>query len=136
MNLRDGKIGIAACAGIVALVAGCGGGGGDGMTSSATPAESSTAAAAAAAEGGPGRLVKVDIAKFAFAPGEITVKRGSKIEWANSDSAPHTATADDKSFDTGTLMQGASGSATFDSPGTVPYVCSIHPFMHGTVVVE
>ena len=30
---------------------------------------------------------------------------------------------------------GATYSFTFANPGTFDYMCSIHPFMHGTVVV-
>ena len=77
----------------------------------------------------------VEIVDFAFTPGTIEVAAGTTVTWTNSDSAPHTATADDGSFDTGTLQPGESGSVTFDTPGTYTYVCSIHPNMTGTVVV-
>ncbi len=30
----------------------------------------------------------------------------------------------------------SANSATFDTPGTYEYFCLIHPFMHGTVVVQ
>jgi plastocyanin len=46
--------------------------------------------------------------------------------WINQDNAPHTVTADDNSFDTGTLSQGQSGSITFDKPGEFPYYCLFH----------
>ncbi|HEX7290611.1 MAG TPA: plastocyanin/azurin family copper-binding protein, partial [Conexibacter sp.] len=55
--------------------------------------------------------------------------------WTNADAASHTATADDGSFDTGTLAQGRSGSHAFTSAGTFAYHCTIHPSMHGTVTV-
>ena len=55
--------------------------------------------------------------------------------WQNMDSAPHTATADDGSFDTGTLEKGKLKSETFKEPGTYTYYCEIHPTMHGTVEV-
>jgi plastocyanin len=51
------------------------------------------------------------------------------------DSAPHTATADDGSFDTGTLEEGKLKSETFKEARTYTYFCEIHPSMHGTVEV-
>jgi plastocyanin len=55
----------------------------------------------------------------------------------NQDSTAHTATADDgHSFDTGTLADGASQTISASKPGSYPYHCSIHPFMHGTLVVK
>jgi plastocyanin len=92
------------------------------------PAKSRPVARAAASGG-------VTIQGFAFHPGAITVSVGDTVTWANHDSADHTATASDGSFDTGTLGRGQSGSHTFTRAGTFSYVCSIHPNMHGTVVV-
>jgi plastocyanin len=57
------------------------------------------------------------------------------VIWQNEDFAPHTATADDGSFDTGVIEEGKLGSATFKEPGTFTYFCEIHPTMHGTVEV-
>jgi LPXTG-motif cell wall-anchored protein len=65
----------------------------------------------------------------------VTVAVGDTVTWHNSGQAPHTATADDGSFDTGTINAGGSGSHTFSSAGTFSYICTIHPNMHGTVRV-
>jgi plastocyanin len=55
----------------------------------------------------------------------------------NSDSTAHTATADDgHTFDTGTIDPGASKTISATKPRTYPYHCSIHPFMHGKIVVN
>jgi plastocyanin len=77
----------------------------------------------------------VTIADFSFTPGSITVHVGDTIAWLNNGPSPHTATANNGSFDTGVLQKGHSASVTFHLPGTFAYHCSIHPFMHGTVVV-
>jgi plastocyanin len=63
------------------------------------------------------------------------VQVGGKVTWQNEDTAPHTATADDGSFDTGIVEKGKLGSATFKEPGTFTYFCEVHPTMHGTVEV-
>jgi plastocyanin len=81
------------------------------------------------------RSEKVEIADFAYDPDPVTVEEGGKVIWINEDSAPHTATAEDGSFDTGTLEEGKLRSETFKEAGTYEYVCSIHPDMHGTVEV-
>ena len=40
-----------------------------------------------------GDVLAIDIAKFAFAPKDITVAPGTKIVWTNRDEAPHTVVA-------------------------------------------
>ena len=86
--------------------------------------------AVAAAAGG------VTIHNFAFGPSSIVVNVGDTVTWTNQDGVAHTATARDGSFDTGNIGPSRSGSHTFTTAGTFAYVCSIHPFMHGTVVVR
>lgn len=77
----------------------------------------------------------VTIQDFAFDAPTLEIAAGTTVTWTNNDSAPHTATADDGSFDTGSIESGASASVTFDTPGTYTYICSFHPNMTGTIVV-
>jgi len=81
------------------------------------------------------RSEKVEIADFAYDPDPVTIQAGGKVTWINRDSAPHTATADDGSFDTGTIDEGKLASETFKQAGTYAYHCTIHPSMHGTIEV-
>jgi len=78
----------------------------------------------------------VSIKNFTFVPMAITVTAGTTVTWTNQDSATHTVTAEDKSFDSGNLAQGQTFRHTFDKPGTYSYICMIHQFMHGTVIVH
>ena len=80
--------------------------------------------------------VTIDIVDFAFEPGSVEIPVGTTVTWTNQDSAPHTATADSGAFDTGQLMQGQSGSVTFDAAGSFPYFCAVHPNMRGTITVR
>ena len=130
-------------------VAGCGGGADDGDSGSTTVTEttessgattepgddSASGGNAAAPSGDAVRAAKVEIVDFAYDPDPVTVEQGGKVTWQNEDSAPHTATADDGSFDTGTLEEGKLKSESFKEAGTYTYICSIHPDMHGTVEV-
>ena len=75
------------------------------------------------------------ISDFKFTPGSLTVHVGDTVTWTNDGPSQHTATANDHSFDTGTLQKGQSASHTFSQAGTFAYICTIHPFMHGTIVV-
>ncbi len=63
------------------------------------------------------------------------IEEGGKVIWVNRDSAPHTATADDGSFDTGTIETDKLKSESFKQSGTYAYFCEIHPDMHGTIEV-
>jgi plastocyanin len=78
----------------------------------------------------------VAISGFAFAPASVSVSVGDSVTWTNGDGVGHTATADDASFDTGTIAGGGTDSVTFATAGTFAYHCSIHPAMTGTVTVQ
>ena len=75
----------------------------------------------------------VTIRDFSFSPATIEVKAGETVTWRNDGQVDHTATG--KSFDTGVLSKGTTGSFTFQQAGTFSYICSIHPNMKGTVRV-
>jgi len=77
----------------------------------------------------------VTISDFQFTPATITIHVGDTVTWTNHGPSAHTATANDGSFNTGVLQKGHSASHTFTTAGTFTYICQIHPFMHGTVVV-
>jgi len=77
----------------------------------------------------------VTIEGFAFSPAELTVAVGDTITFTNNDRAPHTATADDSSFDTGRLNRSQSGEITLTAAGSFPFKCSFHPNMTGTITV-
>jgi plastocyanin len=76
----------------------------------------------------------VEISDFTFsAP---TAGPGSSVTVANRDDFPHTVSADDESFESGTVDAGATGS--FVAPaasGTYQFHCEIHPQMTGTLTV-
>jgi plastocyanin len=78
---------------------------------------------------------QVNIDNFAFIPATLTVRAGSTVTWTNHDEEPHTVAASDGSFHSPGMGTGGTFSHTFATAGTFDYVCSIHPMMHGTVVV-
>jgi plastocyanin len=80
--------------------------------------------------------VSVSIAGLAFTPRTISVTPGSTVTWANNDPSAHDVTSSDGSFGSSTLSKGDIYTAQFPSAGTFSYICSIHPFMAGTVVVN
>jgi LPXTG-motif cell wall-anchored protein len=78
----------------------------------------------------------VTISDFEFSPASVTVNVGDTVTWTNEGPTLHTATANDGSFDTGNLDAGDSASHTFNEAGSFAYICTPHPFMKGTVVVQ
>ena len=72
----------------------------------------------------------------AFNPNPIMVSVGTTVTWTNNDSIAHTATSNTGAFDSGLIGAGGSFSFTFQSAGTFPYHCTIHPGMVGSVVVQ
>ena len=121
-------VGLLACA---VVLAACGG-------STSTPAASAAATSEAAPSEAPaaGGGDAVTIKNFAFGPASLSVAAGSTVTWTNDDSAAHTATADDGSFDSASIAPGSTFSQTFDTAGLFAYHCSIHPNMKATIEVQ
>ena len=117
-------------------LAGCGGDDDEGGSSGSGSSDSMSSEQASGGSGASAGSGPVTIKDFLYEPADVTVSAGESISFTNEDSAKHTATADDGSFDTGDLGKGDSGEVSVDEPGTYPYICSFHPFMKGTVTVE
>jgi len=67
----------------------------------------------------------------------FTVHAGDKVTFRNEDAFVHNvfSLTDAQPFDLGTYPQGQAKAVTFAQPGTYSYLCTIHPYMRGTVVV-
>lgn len=78
----------------------------------------------------------VSIKDFAFSASTLTVSAGTTVMWTNNDSAPHTVTADDGSFDSGNIATGGTYSHKFTAAGTFAYHCTIHPGMKASIKVN
>jgi plastocyanin len=89
-------------------------------------------------KGGPG-MNEVWIQGMAFTPATITITAGTTIKWTNKDVTVHTVTSDPNdavSFDSGSISVGDTWTHQFNTPGTFPYHCTVHPGMKATVVVN
>lgn len=78
----------------------------------------------------------VDTKNFAYKPSSLEVHVGEAVLFKNSDPLPHTVTANDKSFDSGDMPQGATWRHVFTKPGVYAYTCTYHPFMKGKIIVK
>jgi len=78
----------------------------------------------------------VTIQSFAFSPSTITVSVNTTITWTNKDAASHTVTSTSGVFDSGPISTNGTYSHTFNTAGTFPYICTIHPNMTATVIVQ
>jgi amicyanin len=107
-----------------------------GMTAMpSTGSAPATAGSSATAPAAPVGSNAVAVDNFKFDPATLTVPVGSTVTWTNKDEEPHTIAAKDGSFHSPTLDTKGTYSFTFTKPGSYDYICSIHPFMTGTVVV-
>jgi plastocyanin len=73
-----------------------------------------------------------------FWPANITVSPGTTVMWINDGKMTHTVTSSSgvAGFSSGYLAPMASFSFTFSTIGNYGYYCSIHPWLHGTVIVS
>ncbi|MCJ8323595.1 MAG: copper-binding protein [Rhizobiales bacterium] len=78
----------------------------------------------------------IDIKGFAFSEEILEVKVGDIIIWTNQDGAPHTATADDRSWDTGRLNKGQSFNITVTTDMVLSYFCNFHRNMKAKIVIN
>lgn len=92
------------------------------------------------------------LAETSWSPNPVEVSVGQKIIWTNNDNAGHTITSGNpgsaevgKLFDTGftksatgpgILNKGQTFEFTPTTAGEIPYHCSLHPNMVGSIVVS
>lgn len=101
---------------------------GDDAAVPATVAPGATAPAAVA-------TVAVEIVDFTFNPGVLAVEPDTEVVWTNADGLAHSIVADDGSFASPDLDEGASFSFVATAPGELAYFCGIHDSMRATITV-
>ena len=106
-----------------------------GCSSGTTPPPLAASSGAGASAAGPSPAAGFRISGYAFPA--LTATPGQTITIADADGEPHSVTADDGSFDSGSFDSMASGTLVAPTkPGTYPVHCSVHPSMHGTLTVH
>jgi plastocyanin len=78
----------------------------------------------------------VDIDNFSFAPATLTVTAGTTVTWKNEDDSPHRIGDKNGTFKSAALDTDDTFSHTFSAPGEYPYICTIHPYMVGKIIVK
>jgi len=80
----------------------------------------------------------VEISDYQFTPAALTIATGETVRWINVGPSDHTSTStgDPVVWDSGTLFEEDWFDFTFDTAGTYPYECTLHPEMTGTITVE
>jgi plastocyanin len=103
------------------------------LLAAALPELTATGAAAVTAAASP---AAIDIDNFAFTPATLTVSAGTTVTWKNEDDSPHRIGDKDGTFKSAALDTDDSFSHTFAAPGEYPYICTIHPYMVGKIIVK
>lgn len=80
-------------------------------------------------------IIDVLIQDFFFNPTPVTINTGDTVRWTNNGPSQHSSTSDTGLWDSGLLNVGQTFSHTFTIAGTFAYHCSLHPSMHGSVIV-
>lgn len=72
-----------------------------------------------------------------FSPGEISVKVGDEVEFANNDKVTHNVMSRTKShaFNLGSQKPGTQAVHVFTKPGDLEVRCGIHPRMKMKIAV-
>jgi plastocyanin len=79
----------------------------------------------------------VSIQEDHYDPASITVAAGSTVTWRNDGLSPHQVTFQTEGLQGSELFgPGGTYAYRFDAPGSYPYLCQLHPYMVGTVIVQ
>jgi plastocyanin len=70
-----------------------------------------------------------------YVPNPIRVRAGQTVTWTNDDNDLHDVTADDGTFSSGPMAYRTTWRLRLTRPGTYRYFCTLHPDMHGTLIV-
>jgi plastocyanin len=117
-------------------LAGCGSSSSNSSTAKTTTATKTAAAATAPAS--KAGTVMVIMKGLAFSPMTIDAKVGQTVMWMNKDTATHTIeyVSGPKFKSSGNITPGQMYAIKLTKAGTINYICAIHTFMHGKIVVS
>lgn len=104
------------------------------VAEAAAPAPAPAAAAAAVST----MQSDITIDSYMFRPAVVTIEKGTTVVWVNKDDDVHTikSKAGPEAFSSPALPTGSRYGFTFKRAGTYRYICSVHPYMHGVIVVR
>ena len=111
----------------------------DGLAADRSPARLETAARVRpnpAAGGDRDRAASVVMDGTTFSPNELSVRVGETVEWMNKDPFPHNVTSALGGFRSGDLEPDQAWRWQAAKAGAFPYVCTLHPGMKGTLIVN
>jgi plastocyanin len=81
--------------------------------------------------------IPVSIANFSFTPASVTIAAGCSVKWTNTVTTKHTATSTTGIWDSGQLNRTDTYTRQFNTTGSFPYVCTVHPgSMQATITVN
>lgn len=89
-----------------------------------------------ALSGNSGQTHVLEIKNLQFVPAEINVSVGDTIRWVNSDIVPHTATANDKSWNSNLIAAGQAWEMVVERDTFVSYFCEYHPGMKAAIKIK
>ena len=78
---------------------------------------------------------KVTIGNFAFVPPMLRIKAGTTVTWVNGDDIPHSIVCPALQVHSHPMDTDETFTFRFEKAGVYNYLCGLHPFMHGQVVV-
>jgi hypothetical protein len=81
-------------------------------------------------------LAAVSIGYADYTPRTLPVVAGETVTWSQDSVRKHTVTAQDRSFDSGTLLTGDTYEHAFAAVGDYPYYCRLHAGITGEVLVR
>ena len=114
---------LVALAGVMVMVAGCT------SSSNTSPSPANSTVTSTASQN------PVAIQNYAFSPSTLTIQKGANVTWTNYDSVQHHVVSDSSAFSSPLLNKGDTYTHQFNNTGSFSYICSIHPYMKGTIVV-
>jgi len=78
-------------------------------------------------------IIDVEIRDYKYIPESLTINVGQTVRWTNYDTVLHDVVG--SGIESEYLKQGETFTYTFEQEGTYDYICTIHPWMEGEVIV-
>jgi plastocyanin len=76
-----------------------------------------------------------EVKSWGYAPSVLRARKGDTVVWTNTGGAPHTVTATNHAFDSGSIQPNGTYSFKPTALGNISYFCSIHPWMKGSLII-